>query len=112
LPNVVLEAMARGLPVVSTTHGGVREAVDDERTGLLAPAENPEAMGLALERILTEPAFAADLGRASAVAVRRRFDRGLLLPAVAEALTDAGLIEATVRAPQAGASRLGEQEAA
>jgi glycosyltransferase involved in cell wall biosynthesis len=101
LPNVVLEAMARGLPVVSTTHGGAAEAVDDERTGLIATAEDPGALALALERLLTQPEFAARLGRAAAVSARERFDRELLLPAVAGALADAGLIEATVPATQA-----------
>lgn len=112
LPNVVLEAMARGLPVVSTTHGGVREAVDDGHTGLLAPAEDPEALARALERLLTEPDFAGGLGRAAAVSIRERFDRDGLLPAVAEALTDAGLIEATVPARQAEGTGLDEREAA
>jgi glycosyltransferase involved in cell wall biosynthesis len=96
LPNVVLEAMARGLPVVSTTHGGAREAVDDERTGLLATAEDPVALSLALERLVTQPEFAARLGRAAAVSARERFDRDLLLPAVADAFTEAGLIVTTV----------------
>jgi glycosyltransferase involved in cell wall biosynthesis len=112
LPNVVLEAMARGLPVVSTTHGAVGEAVDDGRTGLLAPAEDPEAMALALERLLTQPGFAAGLGRAAALSVRERFDRDRLLPAVAGALTDAGLITASVHGTHADGAGLEEREAA
>jgi glycosyltransferase involved in cell wall biosynthesis len=112
LPNVVLEAMARGLPVVSTTHGSVGEAVDDERTGLLASAEDPEALALALERLLTQPGLAARLGRAAVLSVRHRFDRDLLLHAVADALTDAGLINPTVHGTQAGGAGLEEREAA
>jgi glycosyltransferase involved in cell wall biosynthesis len=112
LPNVVLEAMARGLPVVSTTHGAVCEAVDDERTGLLVPAEDHESVAVALERLLTEPQFATRLGNAAAASVRERFDRDLLLPVVAGILADAGLIEATVQGRQAGEARFEERTAA
>jgi colanic acid/amylovoran biosynthesis glycosyltransferase len=48
VPNAILEAMAAGLPVVATQHGGIPEAVLDGETGLLAPehgdAELAEAM--------------------------------------------------------------------
>jgi glycosyltransferase involved in cell wall biosynthesis len=112
LPNVVLEAMARGLPVVSTTHGAVVEAVDDGRTGLLAPPEDPEALALALERLLTQPELAARLGSAAAQSVRDRFDRDRLLPAVAGELAAAGLIRATVHGTQREDAESEEREAA
>lgn len=97
LPNVVLEAMTREVPVVSTTAGGVAEAVDNDRTGLLVPPEDPDALALALERVLKLPGLAARMGRAARKAVRDRFDRTDLLPAVSAALTDAGLIPETIR---------------
>jgi glycosyltransferase involved in cell wall biosynthesis len=96
LPNVVLEAMTHELPVVSTTAAGVADAVDDERTGLLVPAEDPVALSVALERVLSSPSLAARMGREARAHVRERFDRTRLLPAVSRALADAGLIHETV----------------
>ena len=112
LPNVVLEAMARELPVVSANEGGVAEAVDHGRTGLLVAPEDPEALASALERVLTTPGLAADLGRAAMVSVRQRFDRAQLLPAVAAALTDAGLIRPRVECVRAGEAASEERHAA
>ena len=44
VPNSMLEAMATGLPVVATTHGGIPEAVTHEQTGLLVPERNLAAL--------------------------------------------------------------------
>jgi glycosyltransferase involved in cell wall biosynthesis len=59
-----LEAMAAGRPVVASRVGGLATAVVDERTGLLVPAEDPDALRHALARLLREPALAARLGAA------------------------------------------------
>lgn len=53
LPNVVLEAVARGVPVVSTDVGGVREIIDDE-SGWLVPAGDPAALAAALSSALAD----------------------------------------------------------
>jgi len=50
MPNVVLEAMASGLPVVSTAVAGARDLVVDGETGLLVPPEDAEALAGALRR--------------------------------------------------------------
>jgi glycosyltransferase involved in cell wall biosynthesis len=63
-PMVVLEAMALGLPVVATTVGGIPELIEDGKSGLLAPPENPAALGLAIGRLLAEPGLGQRLGRA------------------------------------------------
>ncbi len=55
LPNVILEAMAAGLPVISTDVDGSVELIEDGKTGLLVPAESPSALVTAIERILIEP---------------------------------------------------------
>jgi glycosyltransferase involved in cell wall biosynthesis len=54
-PNVVLEAMAAGVPVAATNVGGVPEIIENERTGLLVPARNPDAMAAAIRRLLLAP---------------------------------------------------------
>ncbi|MBI3288351.1 MAG: glycosyltransferase, partial [Elusimicrobia bacterium] len=73
LPNALLEAMALGLPVVASGVDGVPEAVDDGKTGLLVPAENPPALSKALSGLAADPARRAALGAAAHAAVVERF---------------------------------------
>ena len=54
MPNSVLEAMASGVPVVSTDVGGVPFIVEDGRTGLLVPSGDDESMAAALCRVSTD----------------------------------------------------------
>ncbi|RYD34498.1 MAG: glycosyltransferase family 4 protein, partial [Verrucomicrobiaceae bacterium] len=54
-PNVILEAMASRLKVVSTDVGGISELVDRPERGMLAPAGNPDAYVHALEKTLADP---------------------------------------------------------
>jgi glycosyltransferase involved in cell wall biosynthesis len=92
LPNVVLEAMTHGLPVVSTRQSGIAEAVEHGSTGLVAEPEDPGALAAALECVLTDAGLAERLGTAARAAVRARFDRTRLLPDVSATLSEAGLI--------------------
>ena len=72
LSNVLLESMAAGAPVVATNVGGTAEALQPERSGLLIPAANPAAMAAAIDRLLTNPSLARELGaRARQVIVDR-----------------------------------------
>ena len=61
MPVAVLEACAMGLPVVSTNVGGVPDLLDHERTGLLTPDDDDEAMARQVIRLLHEPDLAARL---------------------------------------------------
>lgn len=54
-PLSVIEAMALGLPVVSTAVGGIPVLLEDQRTGLLVPANNSPAMANAVEHLLSHP---------------------------------------------------------
>ena len=92
LPNTVLEAMARGLPVVSTTLASVQEAITDEQEGLLVAPGDHVALARALERLLNERGLRDRLGTAARERVRREHDRRELAPRVFEALCAAGLI--------------------
>ncbi len=67
IPNVLAEAMAMELPVVSTNISGIPEIVEHRVSGLLVPQRNPEALAEALVRVLDNPIFARRLG----VAARR-----------------------------------------
>ena len=62
LPNVILEAMASGLPVVASGISGIPLAVEDGRTGLLVPEKDPEALLSALDRLLAQPGEARAMG--------------------------------------------------
>jgi len=60
MPNVVLEAMAAGLPVVATRVEGTEELIRHEETGLLVPADDLQALSSALELTLEDRTSAAD----------------------------------------------------
>lgn len=74
LPNVILEAMAAGLPVVASRLGGIPEAVTDGETGLLVEPGDEEALAEGLGRLLDDPALREKLGEAGRKVVVERFD--------------------------------------
>jgi glycosyltransferase involved in cell wall biosynthesis len=81
IPLTVIEAMAAGLPVVSTRVGGVAEIVEEGRTGLLAPARDDGALAEALLLLAADPALRATMGqlgreRAAAVFSEARMHDG------------------------------------
>jgi glycosyltransferase involved in cell wall biosynthesis len=74
IPNVMVEAMACGTPVVSTPISGIPELVTDGEDGLLVPPADPGALADALERLHAEPALVGRLGASARDTVRERFD--------------------------------------
>lgn len=64
-PNVVLEAMAAGLPIAANSVGGVPEILEENVTGLMVPPRNPEAMAKAILRILSDAELRLRLGAAA-----------------------------------------------
>ena len=62
-PNVLLEAMAFGVPIVATDVGGIPEIVTHGETAFLVPAQDPVAMAAAIERLISEPGTASAMAR-------------------------------------------------
>ncbi|WP_299702084.1 glycosyltransferase [uncultured Tateyamaria sp.] len=74
LPTVLLEAMAVGLPVVSTDVVGIPELVRDGETGLLVAEGDPEALAAALARMLDDVSLRQSVSQQARVLIERDFD--------------------------------------
>lgn len=74
IPNVVLEAMATGTPVVAGAVSGMPEAVVDGRTGLLVDAEDATVLAGAIGRVLADPELGRKLASEALTLVREKFD--------------------------------------
>lgn len=74
LPNVVLEAMAAGAPIVATHHAGIGEAVEDGRSGFLVPSGDADALTAALRRFVDAPDVARTMGAEARRVALDRFD--------------------------------------
>lgn len=74
LPIAVMEAMAAGLPVVSTDVGALREEVDANVNGLVVPPRNAEAVAAAVQTLIADPVRLASMGVASRALAEQRFD--------------------------------------
>lgn len=74
VPNAILEAMAAGVPVVATPVGGIPEAIDDGRTGLLVPPDDAGALATRLEELLKNAGLCRTLGLLGRALVIERFD--------------------------------------
>jgi glycosyltransferase involved in cell wall biosynthesis len=79
LPNVILEAMASGLPVVASGISGIPLAVEDGVTGLLVPERDPAALAGALRKLLADRELAKEMGERG----RRKAEAELTWDAVA-----------------------------
>jgi colanic acid/amylovoran biosynthesis glycosyltransferase len=74
LPVVLMEAMAHGLPIVSTLHTGIPELVKDGETGYLVRERDANALADRLERLILAPESWAEMGRRGRQIVETEFD--------------------------------------
>jgi len=74
IPVVLMEAMACGLPVVSSQLSGIPELVDDEVSGILVPPCDVEGLANALQRLGADAALRQQMGRAGREKVLREFN--------------------------------------
>jgi len=73
LAIVILEAMASGLPVVSTDCGGPATAIRDQETGFLTPVGDAGALAAAMEKLLVDPALRERMGKEGRRVAEERF---------------------------------------
>lgn len=92
IPNTVLEAMARRIPVVSSRLASVAEAVDDGVQGLLVAQRDAAGVAEAIERLLGDAALRQQMGLAGRERVVERFDRAQCGPRIPATLAGAGLV--------------------
>ncbi|ANL66890.1 colanic acid biosynthesis glycosyltransferase WcaL [Rhizobium phaseoli] len=84
IPVSIMEAMAMGLPVISTRHSGIPELVADGESGLLVPESDTEALSSAMEQLVTNPTLIQTMGFQGRRIVEEQFNeekqtRALLL---------------------------------
>lgn len=74
MPNVLIEALCMGIPVVSTFVSGIPELIESEVNGLLVPPQDSTALALALARLLDNPSLRDRLASAGQQSAHERFD--------------------------------------
>lgn len=82
IPNVLAEAMATGLPVVSTAISGIPELITHGQNGVLVPQRDPQALALGLEELLMNPALGRSLGRSARKTICGMFDSSVTTQAL------------------------------
>jgi glycosyltransferase involved in cell wall biosynthesis len=89
VPQALIQAMASGLPVVTTPVGAIPEIVRDGETGLLVPPENAQALADAIAALLTDERLAGRLGAAGRAFVSGRFTATAMLDKMEQVLRTA-----------------------
>ena len=84
MPNVVMEAMAQGKAVVATDVNGVRELMEDGKTGLIVPPRDPEELAGAIESLINRPELLDQFGQAG----KERVETSFTIPRMVQNLED------------------------
>jgi len=77
--RVIIEAQAAGVPVVATKVGGVVDIIEDGKNGLLVPPEDPQAMSVAILKIIRDPQLARTLSESARKKVEEKFTVELMV---------------------------------
>ena len=91
IPNVFLESMAMGVPVVATRVSAIPELIEDGRTGLLVPPNQPDRMAQAMIRLLTEKGLREKIISEARERVVRKFNNKVLIKDLALLYREAGV---------------------
>jgi glycosyltransferase involved in cell wall biosynthesis len=86
VPRVLLEALAMGKPVVTTTGPGCREVVDHGYNGYLVPARDPEALASAVSSLAGDEALRREFGQRSRMKAETEFDEQAVIKSVLDSV--------------------------
>lgn len=85
-PWVIVEALAAGLPVVTTDQGAIKESVIHGENGFLVPVENPEAIALKLQDLIGDVETRRRMGEYSRVLYQKMFSESVMVRRLKETL--------------------------
>jgi glycosyltransferase involved in cell wall biosynthesis len=74
IPNVLLEAMALGKPVISSSVGGIPELIEDRVNGFLVRPDDPEQLADAIKRLMNDKDLAETIGRSAKERIKASFE--------------------------------------
>jgi len=75
IPNSILEAMATGLPILATRHGGIPEAVEQDRSGCLVEERDFEALAVAMKNLVRSASAFREMGALASESVAANFEQ-------------------------------------
>ncbi|MBI5739852.1 MAG: glycosyltransferase [Nitrospirae bacterium] len=84
IPNALKEAMASGMPVISTLHGGIAELVQDGVSGFLVPERDPDALAKRLLYLIEHHEMWPEMGRQGRKMIEENYDINKLSRELAE----------------------------
>lgn len=82
IPNSILEAMATGMPVLATRHGGIPEAVEHGRCGALVDERDHEGLAAEMIKVTRSPNFFSEMGVLASESVTANFEQGTHIAAL------------------------------
>ncbi len=89
VPQALMQAMAIGLPVVTTPVGSITEIVQHEATGLIVPPSNPQAIAAAITRLRDDTELADRIGRAARAFAMSAFGSAKMLDRMEQVFREA-----------------------
>lgn len=89
IPNSILEAMATGMPVLATRHGGIPEAVEHGRCGFLVEERDFDALAAEMQRMTASPQTFAEMGTLASETVTKHFKQSIQIAALEDQYREA-----------------------
>ena len=79
VPKVILEAMAMGKPIVTTSNVGCKDTVEEGKNGFLVPVKDPVALAESIERLIKNKSMRINFGKHSRQLAEREFDENIVI---------------------------------